>query len=106
MKPFIWLNKCRATKPWAAVLCKCHKLLYSVVDILEDGVRTDRPRTIRTKPKIEEVATLVRANRSQSVDDLAVAVGICHGTRHKILSDDLNMSPVSQHSVQRLLTQD
>ena len=49
-------------------------------DILEYDVRTDRPRTVRTKPKIEEFATLVRANRSQSVDDLAAAVEICHGT--------------------------
>jgi hypothetical protein len=37
---------------------------------------------------------------------VAAAAGISHGTCHKILSDDLNMSRVTQHSVQRILTQD
>ncbi|KAJ4451915.1 hypothetical protein ANN_03393 [Periplaneta americana] len=50
--------------------------------------------------KIQEAATLVRANRSQSVDDIAATVGVSHGTCYKILSDDLNMSRVTQHSVQ------
>jgi fructose/tagatose bisphosphate aldolase len=41
---------------------------------------------------------LVSANRSQSVDDVAAAVGISHGTCHKLLTDDdLNMSRVSEH---------
>jgi hypothetical protein len=65
-----------------------------------------RRKAVRTEYKIEEVATLVRANRSQSVDDIAAAVGISHGTRHKILADDLNMSHVSEHCDPRVLTQD
>ncbi|KAJ4445723.1 hypothetical protein ANN_12408 [Periplaneta americana] len=73
---------------------------------LEDDVRTGRPQTIRTERKIQEVATLVRANRSQSVDDIAATVGVSHGTCYKILSDDLNMSRVTQHSVPRILSQD
>ena len=48
---------------------------------------------------IEEVAMLVCTNRSQSVDDLAVAVGVSHGTYYKILTDHLNMSRVTQHGV-------
>jgi hypothetical protein len=41
------------------------------------------------------------------VDKVTVAAaGISHGTCHKILSDDLNMSCVTQHSVPRVLTQD
>ena len=49
---------------------------------------------------------LVRANRSQSAGDLAAPVGISHGMCYKILTDDLNMSRVTQHSVPRILKQD
>jgi hypothetical protein len=44
----------------------------------------------------------VCANHSKT----AAAAGISHGTCHKILSDNLNMSRVTQHSVPRVLTQD
>ena len=54
-------------------------------------MRTSRPQTVRTERKIEEVAVLVRANRSQSVDNLAAAVGVSHGMYNKIMTDDLNM---------------
>jgi hypothetical protein len=76
-------------------------------DSLEDVEHTGQPRTVRTELKIQEVATLVCANRSQSVDEIAAAAaGISHDTCHKILSDDLNMSRVNQHSVPRVLMQD
>jgi hypothetical protein len=62
---------------------------------------------VRTELNIQEVATLVRANRSQTVDEIAAAAaGISHGACHKILSDDLNMSRGTQHSVPHVLTQD
>ena len=73
---------------------------------MEDEVRTGRSQTVRTERKIEEVVMLVRANRSQSVDDLAAAVRVSHGTCYRILTDDLNMSRVTQHSVPRVLAQD
>ena len=44
---------------------------------------------VRTECKIEDIAGLVRANRSQSVDDLAAAVGFSHGTCYEIPTDDL-----------------
>ena len=69
-------------------------------------MRTDRPQMVGTERKIEEVTMLVRANLSQSVDDLEAAVGISHCTCYKILIDHLNMSRVIKHSVQRILTQD
>jgi hypothetical protein len=48
----------------------------------------------------------VRANRSQTVDKItAAATWISHDTCHKIASDDMNMSRVTQHSVPRVLTQ-
>jgi hypothetical protein len=48
----------------------------------------------------------VRDSRSQTVDEIAAAAGISHGTFHKIQSDDLNTSRVTQDSVPRVLTQD
>jgi hypothetical protein len=41
------------------------------------------------------------------VDEItaAAAAGISHGTCHKILSEDLNMSRVTQHGVPRVLMQ-
>jgi hypothetical protein len=58
--------------------------------------------------KIKEFAKLVRANCSQTVDKIwaAEGTGISHGTCHKILSDDVNMSRITQRSVPRDLTQD
>ena len=75
-------------------------------DSLEDNVQTGQPQTVQIKCKIEEDAMLMHANCSQSVDNLAAAVGVSHGTCYKILTDDLNMSCVVQHSVPRILTQD
>lgn len=85
---------------------KWHQRFSQGRDSLEDDQRMGRPPTVRTERKIEEVATVVRANRSQSVDDIAAAVGVSHGTCHKILTEDLNMSRVTQHRVPRILTQD
>jgi hypothetical protein len=74
---------------------------------LEDDQHTGRPKMIRTELKIQEVATLVRANCTQMIDEIAAAAaGISHDTCHRILSDDLNISRVTQHSVSRVLMQD
>jgi hypothetical protein len=48
----------------------------------------------------------VHAIRSQTVDEIASAAGISHATCHRILSDGLNMSGVTQHSVPRVPAQD
>jgi hypothetical protein len=68
-------------------------------DSLEEDECSGRPKAVRTERKIKEVAMLVRANCSQSIDDIAAAVGISHDTCHKILTDDLNMSCVTEHCV-------
>jgi hypothetical protein len=85
---------------------KWHKCFAQGRSKLEDDEHTGQPRTVRTELKIQEVATLVCANSSQMVDEIARAAGISHGTCHKILSDNLNMSRVTQHSVPCVLTQD
>ena len=88
-----------------SIVFRSHRRFLLGSDSLEDDVRTGRPQTVRTKRKIEYIEMLVRANHSQSVDDLAAAVGDNHGTCYKILTDGLNMSRVTQHSVPRILTQ-
>jgi hypothetical protein len=78
-----------------SAMFKWHKRFAQGRDSLEDDEHTGRPRTVRTELKIQEVATLVCANHSQMTDVIAAAsaaAGISHGTCHKILSDDLNMS--------------
>jgi hypothetical protein len=84
---------------------KWHKYFAQGRDSLEDDEYISRPRTVRTEFKIQEVAMLAHANCSQMVDEIA-EVGNSHGTCHKILSDDLNMSRVTKHSVPRVLMQD
>jgi hypothetical protein len=86
------------------VVFKWHKRFEEGKDSLEDDEHTGRPRMARTELKIQEVAALVRANRSHTVDE--AAAGICHGTCHKILSDDLNEACVNQHSVPCTLKQE
>jgi transposase len=85
---------------------KWHKRFEEGRDSLEDDEHNGRPRMTRTELKIREVAALVRANRSHTVDEVAEAAGISHGTCHKILSDDLNMARVNQHSVPCVLKQE
>jgi hypothetical protein len=75
---------------------KWHKRFAQGRDSLEDDEHSSQPIMVRTEPKIQEVAMLVCANRSQMVDGIAAAAtGISPGTCRKILSDDLNMSHVT-----------
>jgi hypothetical protein len=85
---------------------KRHKHFAQGRDSLEDDEHTGQPRMVRTELKIQAVATLVCANRSKTIDKISAEAWISHGTCYKILSDDLNMSRVTQHSVPCVLTQD
>jgi hypothetical protein len=67
----------------------------------EDDQQTGRPRTVRPELKTKEFATLVPINRSETVHEVAPAAGINRGTCHRILSDDLNMSRVTQRVLTR-----
>jgi hypothetical protein len=75
---------------------KWHNRFAQGRNSLEDDEHADRPRTVRTELTIQEVAMLVHANHSQMVEEIAAASGTSHGTCHKIVSDDLNMSRVTQ----------
>jgi hypothetical protein len=85
---------------------KWHKHFAQGKDSLEYDKHTGRPRMVRTELKIQEVVTLVCANNSQMIDETAAAAGISHGTCHNIMSDDLNMSCITQHSVPHIRAQD
>jgi hypothetical protein len=87
------------------VVFSWHKRFAQRRDSLEDDEHTGQPRTVTTELKTQEVAMLVSANRSETVDEIAEA-GNSHGTCNKILSDDLNTSRVTQQSVPLVLTQD
>jgi hypothetical protein len=52
---------------------KWHKHFAQGRESLEDDEHTSRPRTVRTKLKVQEVETLVRANHPQTVDEMAAA---------------------------------
>jgi hypothetical protein len=75
---------------------------------LEDDGHSDQPRMVRTELKMQEFVNLLHANCSQMAEEVAAAAaaGISHGTSHKILSDDPNMSHVIQRSVPYILMHD
>jgi hypothetical protein len=52
---------------------------------LEDDEHTGQPKTVRTELKIQEVAMLMCANRSQIVDEITATAGTSHCTCYKIL---------------------
>ena len=73
-----------------SVVITWHQHFSQRRDSLEDDVHTGRPEMVQTECKIEEVAKFVHVNCSQSVDDLAAAVGVSHGTYYKIVTDDID----------------
>jgi hypothetical protein len=71
-----------------SIMFKWHKYFSKGRDSLEDDEHTSRPRVVGTGLKIQELATLVRANSSQMVDEIteaAAAAGISHDTCHRIV---------------------
>jgi hypothetical protein len=85
---------------------KWHKRFAHGRENLKDDEHTGQLRMFRTELKIQEAATLVCANRSQMVDEVAAAANISHGTWHRFLSDDLNISRFTKHGVLCILMLD
>jgi hypothetical protein len=67
--------------------------------VTQDNEHIGQSRMVRTKLKIPKVAIFVHASHSQMVDEVTTAADISLGTSHNILSDNLNMSRVTQLSV-------
>lgn len=94
------LGKRRAKKLRAVVLCS------SGTNILHSGETLLKKMCMTISQEWLEIAMLVCANRSQMVDEVTATGGISHGTCNKILSNDLNIFRVTQHSVPFVLMQE
>ena len=73
---------------------------------VEDDERFGRPSTSTDDPHIDEINTLVRANRRLTVRELAEECGISVGSCHHILTEELKMHRVAAKLVPRLMTSD
>ena len=79
---------------------------------VEDDERSGRPSTSTDDPHIDEINTLVRANRRMTVRELADECGIPVGSCHHILvlllilTEELKMYRVAAKFVPRLMTSD
>ena len=62
---------------------------------VEDDERSGRPSTSTDDPHIDEINTLVRANRRLTVRELAEERGIWVGSCHHILTEELKMHRVA-----------
>ena len=55
---------------------------------------------------IERARQIIREDRHRTIHEVIMLVGIRHGTRHKILTEDLKMRCVASKFVPRLLSVD
>ena len=73
---------------------------------VEDDERSGRPSTSTDDPHIDEINTLVQANRCLTVRELAEECGISVGSCHHILTEELKMHRDAAKFVPCLMTSD
>ena len=73
---------------------------------VEDDERSGCPSTSTDDTHIDEINTLVRANRRLTVKKLAEECGISVGSCHHILTEELKMHRVAAKFVPHLMTSD
>ena len=73
---------------------------------VEEDERSGRPSTSTHDPHIDEINTLVQANRRLTVRELAEKCGISVGSCHHNLTEELKMHRVAAKFVPRLMTSD
>ena len=71
---------------------------------VEDDEHSGHPSTSTDDPHIDEINTLVLANRRLTVRELAEECGISVGSCHHILMEELKMHCVAAKFVLRLMT--
>ena len=89
-----------------AICFKWHKHFKNGQLSVEDDEHSGRPSTSTDDPHIDEINTLVRANRRLTVRELAEECGISVGSCHHILTKELKMHHIAAKFVQRLMTSD
>ena len=82
---------------------KWQKLFRNGRESCDDATRSGRPVT-STTDAVVAVEQLIMKDRRITVDEIATAMGISHGTAHTILHEKLNMNKVSARWVPRQLT--
>jgi histone-lysine N-methyltransferase SETMAR len=73
---------------------------------VDDDQRSGRPSTSTTPENIVKVREAILADRRQIIQNVCEIVGLSHGTVQRILTDNLNMRPISARFVPRLLSDD
>ena len=89
-----------------ATCFRWHKCFKNGRLSVEDDERSGRPSTPTDDPHIDEITTLVQANRRLTVRELAEECGISVGSCHHILTEELKMHRVAAKFVPRLMTSD
>ena len=72
----------------------------------DDDERSGRRVSGSTPEMIERVRQIIREDRSHTIAEVCMLVGISHGTCHKILTEDLKMRRVASNFVPTLLSVD
>ena len=89
-----------------AICFRWHKRFKNGRLSVKDDERSRRPSTSTDDPLIDEINTLVQANRRPTVRELAEECGISVGSCHHILTEELKMHRVAAKFVPRLMTSD
>ena len=87
-----------------AICFRWHKRFKNGRLSFDDDERFGRLSTSTDDPHIDEINTLVRANRRLTVRELAEECGISVGSCHHILTEELEMQHVTAKFVPRLMT--
>ena len=99
------LNTAYGDVPIKRATCfRWHKRFENGLLSVEDDERSRRPSTSTDDPHIDEINTLVRANRRLTVRELAEECGISVGSCHHILKEELKMHRVAAKFVPCLMT--
>ena len=106
-KTFAMLNTAYGDVAMKRVTCfRWHKRFKKGQLSVEDNERSGCPSTSTDDPNIDEINTLVQANRRLTVRELAEECGISAGSCHHILTEELKMHRVAAKFVPRLMTSD
>ena len=89
--------------PCRAVVYDWIKRFKEGRDQLDDDPRGGRPTTAKNQENIRLVQNLVEEDRRVTIDEIANAVGIAHGSVFSVLTEDLGLSKLSARWVPKAL---